>query len=785
MRASLLISALLAGMLLWAGAPVRAQVTAEQVRASIEAGVNYLKSQQNKTHGNWPEHGSEPGGGLSALCTLALLTAGEDVNSPAIQRALNYLRSLPAPKRTYSTALQTMVFALAEPEKDRALIARNVRHLEEAQVKTGAYAGTWGYLPSEARGDNSNTQFALLGLYEAERVGVAVDPQVWERSLRHFQQTQRDDGSWSYYEQGAPLPPLPSTGSMTCAGLGSLLICADRLAQGEARVTPSGDVACCGATTADNHIERALAWLGRYGLSTNPGGEFTWHLYYLYGIERVGRLSGRRFLGQHDWYREGAQLLVSRQDKLNGQWRGAGPIESNADIATSFALLFLAKGRRPVVISQLDWQSQPGASDWERHPAAIHKLTRHVERQWKQELTWQTITLQDATVADLLQSPVLFLRGTQAITLSEAEKQALREYIDQGGFIFAEACDGAGCDGRAFDTSFRELMAELFPDAPLRELPPDHAVWFAEAKVDPEHLPDDFWLYGVDACRRTSVIYATKTLSCYWEVSAGARKAPYNDAAAQRVEAALNLGQNVLAYATNRELRDKLDVPDIRVREGSDALVRGTLYVPKLSHGGGSDDAPNALANLLHVAREQLELRVNTERRLLAPTDIELLDYPIVFMHGRRAFRFTPAERQALAQYLERGGFVFADAICASPQFAAAFRREFEAMFPAARFVRIPPDHPLFTDQYRGQLLSRVTLRDPQVRREGDPLQANLTQITPVLEGLEIDGRLAVIFSPYDLSCGLENQSSLECRGYVKADAARIGLNILLYALGQ
>ena len=42
-----------------------------------------------------------------------------------------------------------------------------------------------------------------------------------------------------------------------------------------------------------------------------------------------------------------------------------------------------------------------------------------------------------------------------------------------------------------------------------------------------------------------------------------------------------------------------------------------------------------------------------------------------------------------------------------------------------------------------------------------------------------------MIFSPYDLSCALENHASLDCKGYVKQDAARIGLNIILYAMQQ
>ena len=35
--------------------------------------------------------------------------------------------------------------------------------------------------------------------------------------------------------------------------------------------------------------------------------------YNLYGIERAGRLSGLRFFGAHDWYREGCDWLVKHQ----------------------------------------------------------------------------------------------------------------------------------------------------------------------------------------------------------------------------------------------------------------------------------------------------------------------------------------------------------------------------------------------------------------------------------------------------------------------------------------
>ena len=99
------------------------------------------------------------------------------------------------------------------------------------------------------------------------------------------------------------------------------------------------------------------------------------------------------------------------------------------------------------------------------------------------------------------------------------------------------------------------------------------------------------------------------------------------------------------------------------------------------------------------------------------------------------------------------------------------------------KLERVPANHPLFSDESSGFNLARVTLNDPKLRQDGDRLDARRTQVAPLLEGLQVNGRYAVIFSPYDLSCALESSTSMECKGYLKADAARIGTNVILFAL--
>lgn len=770
-------------------------VAPEEVREAIDRGTRYLLKNQNPD-GSWGEYALQPTGRTS-LVALALLNCGLTPDkSPEIKKTLDWLEKQQPPRATYAASLQIMVFTLADAKRYKPRITSLALWLEERQIKDGENKGGWSYFDRPGSADNSNSQFAVLGLHEAERAGVKIKDQTWQLALNYWTSNnmQRGDGSWSY-----ELDNPGVSGSMTCAGIASVIIARDRLRVADASVV-GGRIQCCGAPAeeARDPVADGLAWLARkFTVTNNPnaagiGGiarSYPWLLYYLYGVERVGRMSGQRFIGTHDWYREGCRFLIDQQDKFSGSWQGTGPIEADPVIGTSFALLFLSKGRRPVVIGRLMHQGEAagGSEDWNLHRRSIQNLVGRVERQWKRDLAWQTLDLRQSTVVDLLEAPVLFLSGSQALRLSPDDEAKLKEYINQGGFLFAEACDGDGCDGKQFDADFRALVKRLFPESQLRKLPPDHAVWYAQERINPKDLPKDeeFWLYGLDACCRTSIVYCPRSLSCRWELGHPYHELPYPDEVKREVEACTLIGGNVLAYATNRELKDKLEKPQVSVLVNKGRVPRGALVIPKLSHGGGADDAPHALGNLLAVFDKQLAMKVDYDRRLIEPNDPKLLSYPIVFAHGRRAFSFTSGERKALKDYLDRGGFLFADAICASKPFADSLRDELKSIYPEAQFSRIPPSHPLFTDEFHGFRIGEVTLRDPNLRDENDPLMAKPVKTSPLLEGLEIDGRIAVILSPYDISCALEKGTSLECKGYIPQDAARIGANVILYALQQ
>ncbi len=238
----------------------------------------------------------------------------------------------------------------------------------------------------------------------------------------------------------------------------------------------------------------------------------------------------------HDWFREGVEELIRTQSRESGGWLDGATVEKNPTIATSFALYFLCRGRAPVLIQKA--RHGPG-DDWMNDPDDVRNLVSAVARDWKRTLNWQVVDLDSATADDLLLAPILFLNGHERPSVNARGKQALRAYVERGGFLFAEAC----CGKRDFDQGFRALLSELFPaiDSQLHPLATSHPVWTARHTLNPELHP----LWGLERNGRTAVIYSPSDLSCGWNV-----RELYPDAPATVL--AVQVGQNVVAYAGER-----------------------------------------------------------------------------------------------------------------------------------------------------------------------------------------------------------------------------------------
>lgn len=801
---------------------LRAEITAEQVLNSIEGGKKFLLEAQNPSNGSWVDSGNGHPVGATSLVLLALINSGMSPQEKAIARGLDYLRKAKEPTQTYDASLLIMVLAAAkEGGTDDARIASLVKQLEQSQSSRGPNSGGWSYHHnSRGESDNSNSQFALLGLREAQYAGIPVSRHVWELARTYWTQRQNNDGGWNYKTRGDS-----SYNSMTAAGVSSLVIAESMLPEGKDE-NPDGTPICCGQESDDNAVERGIAWFGRegdYRIDRNLDGP-RWPHYSLYGLERVGRLSGRRFFGNHDWYREGAELLLDRQDPRLGSWKGRN---ENPVIGTSMALLFLSKGLAPVLINKLKYgparlirenapgrkparvpaQAAPNAQrgaprakhareKWNLHPRDTRNLTEMITRlpRWPKLLVTQEVDIDVAIarggVEDLLQAPVLFINGAEDPSFEPQHVELLRQYVDQGGFIFAEAA----CQKTGFEAGFRKLIEDMYPQGEhrLERLPSDHPVYQSEYLIDAESTE----LSGVDIGCRTGIIFSGHDFACLWDkwsvVDPPGRSLPLKEA----IVKANRVGVNVIAYASGRQPPNKLaaqhrreptDVPDEQkppVASRDQQIERGFLQIAKLRHGGDWNAAPSALHNLLVALKARGGVAASTEERDLPLADPQLAKFPMVYMHGRNPFRFPAEERERLREYLDRGGVLFADACCSLAPFDRSFRELMEQIYPDQKLKRIPPEHALFT-KATGHNLERIKRREPATAPLEKGANAQVVDEEPFLEGIEIDGRFVVIYSKYDISCALERQTSAGCAVYSHEDATKIATNVVLYAMLQ
>lgn len=764
----------------------------DRVQKALTNGIGFLKLKA-RDKGHW-DHLEIEGrvlrpGGWTSLATLALLAAGEPREDEIIQKALAYLRTVP-PSQTYCVGLQTMVFAQAGYPEDLKLIQRNVDWLIEARLANG---WSYGKLAGAASlTDFSNTQYALLGLHDGIQAGAVVAPAELEKIQKIYLDTQ-NNGGWGYRRTDTP------TMTMTTAGVCGLFITGLDLLEGQQKLKADGSAENCGSYRDNKPIKDAMDWIGdRFPSRITPETilRFGSPYYCLYGVERTGRLSGQRFFQGHDWYRLGCEYLVEIQ-KGDGSWTGvpgAQAFDSQPVVATSFALLFLSKGRTPVLLTKL---AHGRDETWNNKRNDLRHLVEYCSKELfkRQPLAFQlldTRPLKTANEADLRQNlveellpcPIVYLTG-HSLKMGDREQYILKEYLNNGGFLFAEAC----CGDPLFDRDFRKLIDEVFKDegVKLERIPRDHPVWTASGKfaVPPD---DPYPLWGVRQGCKWIVLYSPKPLGGYFEA---------NHTNKGNGKVAFQLGANIVAYATGlAPPPPRLSRVTITRNEAAkEPVKRGYLEVGQLAHDGDWHPAPRAMSNVMQSLRGSgLDVMLATSRVPFAegialdtgedlPPIRNVSDLRFFYLHGRREFTPGPTALKDLRFNLETGGTLLSDACCGSKPFDAAFRKMIDKLFAGTqhKLERIPANDLLFSRALNGEPIERVQCR----LRPGDgvPANPNFQSVPPELYGVKINGRWAVIYSPYDLGCALEKHTASDCLGHDHASALKLARAAVLYSL--
>lgn len=192
----------------------------------------------------------------------------------------------------------------------------------------------------------------------------------------------------------------------------------------------------------------------------------------------------------------------------------------------------------PLTIARL--QYDPG--DWYGNPTSIPNLLGFIREELGFDMAEREAVVR-ATDAELSRYPLLYLTGHGEIRLSDAEVEALRAYLESGGFLHAD-------DNFGLDESMRKEIHRLFPNVPLVDLPIDHPIYrvaFALPGGLPkvhEHSGGPPRGYGVFHDGRMVVFYSFNT-----DLGDGWEDAEVHGDPEDVRRAALEMGANVFVYA--------------------------------------------------------------------------------------------------------------------------------------------------------------------------------------------------------------------------------------------
>lgn len=193
------------------------------------------------------------------------------------------------------------------------------------------------------------------------------------------------------------------------------------------------------------------------------------------------------------------------------------------------------------------------------------------------------------------------------------------------------------------------------------------------------------------------------------------------------------------------------------------------VRIARLKYSGGGDwyNDPSEEVNLLNFVHQNTGIDVDPEYTFVELSDEKLFSYPILFMTGHGNAVFSEYEVKRLREYLEAGGFLYADDDYGLDK---AFRREIKKVFPDLPLVELPFSYGLFHVHYE---FPRGVPKTHE--HDGKPPQAF---------GIFLNGRLVVLYTyESNPSDGWADPEVHKDPPEKRLEALQFGTNIVVWTL--
>jgi hypothetical protein len=695
-------------------------VTDRDLAQSINLLINQIKSEQS------PDGHIGRGSGYTAINALALSYAGVKASDPVMKRALQALLDAP-PTRIYDLSVYLMVLS----EVDKVRYKNEINKQAQVLIRTQAANGTWNYTGS-GPGDNSITQFALLGLHAARSAGVKVPAVVFERSRNHYINQQNKDGGWGYVSSRSVTP------SMTAAGLSSLSICGEEL---EESLEVKKGARFIGKYLSNPNIQKSMQRLETI-LKTSPQSIFS-NGYTSYGLERVGIFFDRRYIAGVDWYRYGATSMIRNQFRFS------------THSETFFPLLFLAKGNTPLLMGKLAPTFGKNNSDLRRNDC--RNMMKDLTNLLETKVDWEKVSLSSQNTS-LGKLPILYWSGYNVTRLTDAENQVLKKFLDDGGtLVIAPALAS-----QAFEDGALQELRKIYPTGVFEDLSDDHELRQMYYDLRDKYVPLKVFS---SHCIKHKIFLLEDDFSIQYE----AKKVHKINRLTLANLARFAMGEKpLLGRLVQRQLEVKKEEKrkSITVDKEDD---KDGMQLGYLAYSGvqSLQKKSQGLELMQAYFRQSMNFPSRNKAKEVDLRDLKAMQQlAFICFSGSKTLDLSTEEKANLKYYLENGGFIFCENTCSKPAFSDSVEDLMLELFPQEKLSEVPLDHVLYKEPYS---------QDPI-------LLGKAKGKSQFLKGLRLSQRYVLVLSPYDLSSSIGGGAH-DFGGLDTESAIRLFTNIISYAL--
>lgn len=260
-----------------------------------------------------------------------------------------------------------------------------------------------------------------------------------------------------------------------------------------------------------------------------------------------------------------------------------------------------------------------------------------------------------------------------------------------------------------------------------------------------------------------------------WGMAVGWQDSVEDHYQAYEAESSFKLGINIFSYASAMRAWAKNAAHAMKFVD-KDKTESDKVSIVQVAYDGVWKTRHAGISVLLHTFNQQTDVPVKFKIKEMKLSNREIFNAPLLYLTGHEHFTLNKSEALQLRQYLQNGGFLFAEACCGRKGFDMAFRQAMKSVLPTSRLKPLPQSSSLF--QYPHQITTLGVT--PTLAQD-----LGKAAVPPVLEGIEVEGNVVVVYSRFGMAGGWEMSQSPYAKGFNEIGSLKLGQCILMHAVTQ